>query len=67
MSCFNNCNPKTNGEQRYISLLSPGKVIFDVGSRNDSDFMSYNGEVHYFDPVERFVNELKDKPTRNTK
>lgn len=67
---FNNCNSKTNGEYNYYRYLVEKrniKNIFDVGSRYDSDFLSFNGEVHYFEPVIDFLNKLKQKKNNNSK
>jgi FkbM family methyltransferase len=59
---FNNCNPNTNGEIAFHSKLPKNLVIFDVGSRNDSWFLSYSGFVHYFDPDPNFIDELRSRP-----
>jgi FkbM family methyltransferase len=40
-------------------------VIFDVGSRSDSEFVNFHGEVHYFDPVNEFIVDLKNKKNLN--
>lgn len=66
MSHLNNSNSATNGEKHYISSLPPGLTIFDIGSRNDSEFADYLGIVHYFEPMKEAINILKSKPTRNT-
>jgi FkbM family methyltransferase len=65
---FNNCNSKTNGEFLFYNLIK-NKIttIFDIGCRNDSEFINFNGEVHYFDPVDNFINELKNKNKNNFK
>ncbi|MEX0596015.1 MAG: hypothetical protein WD512_05890, partial [Candidatus Paceibacterota bacterium] len=34
-------------------------IIFDVGCRADTEFVEFSGEVHYFDPVYEFIEELK--------
>ena len=65
---FNNCNSTLNGELLfYNSIKKNMNIIFDVGSRYDSEFLDFNGEVHYFDPVEKFMNELKNKHNKNIK
>jgi FkbM family methyltransferase len=66
MAHLNNCNSTTNGERDLISRLPPDLVIFDIGCRFDSDFQKYKGIVHYFDPVEEFINRLIPRPTQNT-
>jgi hypothetical protein len=49
---FNNCNSKTNGEEKnFMDIKDNINVIFDIGCRSDSEFIYFNGEVHYFDPV----------------
>ena len=40
-------------------------IIFDVGCRSDSEFINFSGEVHYFDPVESFVEKLKNQKNIN--
>ena len=62
----NDCNPETNGEYSFFnSIQNKIKVIFDVGSRNDSQFTDYNQEVHYFEPDPNFYQQIKNKPNRN--
>ena len=39
--------------------------IFDVGCRADSVFVNFTGEVHYFDPVSEFIEELKKNKNVN--
>jgi FkbM family methyltransferase len=57
---FNDCNSKTNGEERFfLEIKDKINVIFDVGCRSDSEFVVFTGEVHYFDPVNDFIEELK--------
>jgi FkbM family methyltransferase len=65
---FNNCNPKTNGEEKFFMDIQDNiNVIFDVGCRSDSKFIYFNGEVHYFDPVESFIENLKNQKNINKK
>lgn len=65
---FNNCNPKTNGEEKFFMDIQDNiNVIFDVGCRSDSEFIYFNGEVHYFDPVEEFIENLKIQKNINKK
>ncbi len=65
---FNNSNTRANGEFLFYNLIKNKiKVIFDIGSRDDSDYLYFNGEVHYFDPVESFITKLKNKPNTNSK
>lgn len=66
-SCFKNDNPKTNGEYNLFQNLAPNQVVFDVGSRYDSEFLNYEGEVHYFEPVPEFIEALKAKNTNINK
>lgn len=63
---FNNCDPKHNGEHRFFeSIKNSIRVIFDVGCRFESEFLNFEGEVHYFDPVNDFVEKLELCPNRN--
>jgi len=65
---FNNCNSKTNGELLFYNLIKDKiTTVFDIGCRNDSEFINFNGEVHYFDPVEQFINQLKTQNNTNFK
>jgi len=67
LSIFNdNCDPNTNGEKYFFnSIKDKIEVIFDVGSRDDSDYLLYDKEVHYFEPNPKFYQEIKNKPTKN--
>lgn len=65
-ACFNNCDPRTNGEFNLIRNLKNNKIIFDVGCRNQSEFVDYFGEVHYFEILPKFLKELEAKPNKNT-
>jgi FkbM family methyltransferase len=57
---FNNCCPKTNGEYKFFMEIKDNiSVIFDIGCRADSEFIDFSGDVHYFDPVPSFIEELK--------
>ena len=63
---FNNCNPKTNGEYKFfMDIKDKINRIFDVGCRSDSDFIEFTGEVHYFDPVNEFIEKLKTQQNMN--
>jgi len=65
---FNNINSKTNGEEKFfISIKDNINVIFDVGSNSDSEYINFTGEVHYFDPVNEFIELLKKKENLNKK
>ena len=56
---FNNDNPETNGEKKFYNYIKNDiKLIFDVGCRTDTEFLNFNGEVHYFDPVKEFIDNL---------
>lgn len=63
---FDNCDSKTNGEDFFFNVISDKiNVIFDVGCRNDSIFLNFRGIVHYFDPVNNFMESLKQKSNNN--
>ena len=65
---FNNCNSETNGEYLFYELIKPYiNIIFDVGCREDSEFLSFENEVHYFDPVQHFIINLSKQPNKNEK
>lgn len=62
----NNWDPKTNGEHKfYMNIKDKISVIFDIGCRSDSEFIDFNGEVHYFDPVNEFIEKLSKQPNLN--
>jgi FkbM family methyltransferase len=61
-----NCDSKTNGEYLfYTQLCDQIRVIFDVGCRENSEFLTFPGEVHYFDPVSEFIMKLSSLPNQN--
>ena len=65
---FHNCNSKTNGEYKFfMDIKDKINVIFDVGCRSDSEFIYFSGEVHYFDPVNEFIEQLKNIQNLNKK
>jgi FkbM family methyltransferase len=64
---FGNDNSKTNGEEWFYQHIKNNiQVIFDVGCRYDSHFTTFNGSVHYFEPVSEFLNRLQSQPNNNT-
>jgi FkbM family methyltransferase len=57
---FCNYDPKTNGEEKFfLDIKDHINIIFDVGCRSDSEFTRFRGEVHYFDPVNEFIENLE--------
>jgi len=61
-----NPNPNTNGElQFYNDIKDKINVIFDVGCREDTLFNNFNGDVHYFEPMDNFLNKLKTQEFKN--
>ena len=63
---FDNCNSKTNGEETFFLRIKDSiNIIFDVGCRSDSEFTQFEGEVHYFDPMHGFIEDLKVKTNLN--
>ena len=65
---FNNDNPETNGEKKFYNYIKNDiKLIFDVGCRTDTEFLNFNGEVHYFDPVKEFIDNLSKQSNNNNK
>ena len=65
---FNNCDSSTNGEEKFFNKIKDRcNIVFDVGSRSDSILTRFKGEVHYFEPVQTFLDALKVQPTLNTK
>ena len=64
---FNNCVSKTNGEEKFfMSIKDNIHVVFDVGCRSDSEYINFCGEVHYFDPVHEFIENLKNQTNVNS-
>jgi FkbM family methyltransferase len=63
---LNNCDPKTNGEEDFFNRIKHNiHVIFDVGCRDVSEFTEFEKEVHYFDPVSHFTQQLAKKTNKN--
>ena len=63
---FNNANSKTNGEVQFFEhIKNKIRIIFDVGCHQESEFTMFEGEVHYFDPVSKFIENLKQQKTLN--
>lgn len=57
---FNECDSKKNGEYKFfIDIKDSINVIFDVGCRTYSEYINFSGDVHYFDPVNSFIESLK--------
>jgi len=62
----NNCNSDTNGEVLfYNNIKNSINVIFDVGTSNSTDYLDFEKEVHYFEPVKHYIEEISKKPTNN--
>jgi FkbM family methyltransferase len=60
------CDSKTNGEQKFLRDIQKDLcVVFDVGSRNYSEFTDVECEVHYFEPVKHFIDELSSQSNKN--
>ena len=50
----------------FKQIIQPFAItIFDVGSRFDSLFSNFEGDVHYFEPNAQFLEKLKPL-TKNT-
>ena len=65
---FNNCDSKTNGESKFFTHIKDNiHFIFGVGCRVDSEFINFSDEVHYFDSVKDFIENLKNQPNLNKK
>ena len=65
---FNNCNSKTNGESKFFMDIKDNiKVIFDVGCKSDSEYIHFNEDVHYFDPINEYIEQLKKQTNLNKK
>jgi len=66
MDTNDNCDSKTNGEELFFSKIKDKiNIIFDVGCRASSVFTEFEGEVHYFDPVSGFIEDLKGQANSN--
>jgi hypothetical protein len=66
MDTNDNCDSKTNGEELFFSKIKDKiSIIFDVGCRASSVFTAFEGEVHYFDPVSKFLEDLKSQTNSN--
>jgi FkbM family methyltransferase len=59
-------DPKENGELLFFeSIKNSSSLVFDVGSRFDSEFTHFKGDVHYFEPNSDFFEKLKTISTKN--
>jgi FkbM family methyltransferase len=54
-------------EQFFETIKNTTQLVFDVGCRNDTAFTKFSGEVHYFDPVKEFIDDLKTQENANSK
>ena len=64
---FNDFNPETNGELFFINKIKNEiDVVFDVGAA-ESIYLNTEKEIHYFEPVPLFLNQLKDTKNKNKK
>jgi FkbM family methyltransferase len=63
---FDNSDSNTNGEFKFfMNIKNNINCIFDVGCRSDTEFINFTGEVHYFDPVNEFIENLKKQTNLN--
>jgi FkbM family methyltransferase len=63
---FNNSDPASNGEKQFfLSIKDKIKIIFDVGCNTETEFLQFQGDVHYFDPNQEFIERLKQKQNQN--
>ena len=63
---FNLSDTKDNGEEKFFnSIKEKINIIFDVGCRDDSEYINFNGDVHYFDPVNVHIENLKKQKNFN--
>jgi len=63
---FNICNSKENGEEKFFNNIKDNiNIVFDVGCCVDSEYINFKGEVHYFDPVKEFIDNLSKQPNQN--
>jgi FkbM family methyltransferase len=63
---FNNCDSNTNGERFLYNKIKPYiNIIFDVGCKEDSMFIDFEKEVHYFDPVYEYIHRLSNQVINN--
>lgn len=63
---FNNSDIETNGEQNFFFNIKDNiKIIFDVGCRITSQYTNFTEEVHYFDPMNDYVECLRGQINLN--
>lgn len=51
----------------YEKIKGNLKVIFDVGSSNQTEFLDFPGEVHYFDPLPQYLARIPLDSIKNSK
>lgn len=63
---FNNWHSMKNGEKDLLDRIKDKiNIIFDVGSRYNSEMLILNKECHYFDPVKEFIDKLSSQNNNN--
>jgi len=51
----------------YKKIQNNLMVIFDVGSSNQTEFLDFPGEVHYFDPLPQYLERIPKDAVKNSK
>ena len=61
-------DPVLESEVNFFNrIVDKVEVIFDVGAYNDSPYVQFSGEVHYFEPYSQYLLELQQLPNSNEK
>ena len=64
---FNNPMLDYDSEKNFFDKISKNiSIMFDVGSCDESIYMQFNGIVHYFDPYQLYIDNLKKQPNNNS-
>jgi len=64
--CFGNSNAITNGELWFLNKIQNNiKSVYDVGASDNSIYVNFLGEVHYFEPTSRIHSIGKTKNSKS--
>jgi FkbM family methyltransferase len=63
----NVCDSTVNGEMLFYSKIKHNlHTIFDIGCKSKSEYITFEGNVHYFDPLLSEIETLRKLPNKNT-
>lgn len=62
-------DPTRNGEALFFNnfVRHNASIIFDIGSKENTIFSEFGGDVHYFNPLKSVLNKICRKKTNNSR